>query len=266
MRLPATEIERLRDSKNIQFVEGETVMTMYVALNNSKGVLQNVKVRQAMNYAVDKNVIVNNILDGMATVADAPISPKTWGYASTMTYEHDVEKAKALLAEAGYPDGIDLELWTPAGRYLMDVQVAENLNAQWAEANIRVKIRQWEFQSLMSEVKKGEFDMVLLGWSPSTGDADVGLFRPLHSSQFPPNSNRAFYSNPQVDKLLEDAQTEVDMEKRADLYKQAQAIIMDEAAWTFLYYPKQALAVRSNVSGIEILPTEHIILEGVRKN
>lgn len=266
MRLPVTEIERLRNQDSISILDGDTVMTMYVALNNSKGVLQDVKVRQAMNYAVDKNVIVNDILGGMATVSDAPISTATWGYSSTMTYERDVEKAKTLLAEAGHPNGIDLVLWTPAGRYLMDVQVAENLQAQWAEANIRVTIRQWEFQSLMSEVKKGEFDMVLLGWSPSDADADTGLYRVFHSSQFPPNSNRAFYNNAEVDKLLEDAQVEADFEKRAELYKQAQQIIMEEAAWTFLYYPKQALAFRSNISGIEMLATEYIRLGGVVKS
>ena len=182
-----------------------------------------------------------------------------------MTYERDVEKAKELLAQAGYPDGIDLVLWTPTGRYLMDVQVAENLQAQWADAGIRVEIRQWEFQSLMSEVKKGEFDMVLLGWSPSTGDADQGLYPVFHSSQFPPNSNRAFFNNAEVDQLLENAKVEVNSEKRADLYKQAQKIIMEEAGWTFLYYPKQALAYRSNISGIEMLPTEHILLAKVQK-
>lgn len=265
MRLPVTEVNRLKGKADIEITEGDTVMTMYVALNNSKGVLQNAKVRQALNYAVDKDVIVNDILEGFATVADAPISPTTWGYSSTMRYEHNVEKAKQLLAEAGYPNGIDLTLWTPTGRYLMDVQVAENLQAQWGEAGIRVEIRQWEFQSLMSEVKKGEFDMVLLGWSPSTGDADQGMYPVFHSSQFPPNSNRAFFNNPEVDKLLEDAKVEVDSANRAGLYQQAQRIIMDEAAWTFLYYPRQALAYRSNISGVEMLPTEHIMLEKVQK-
>ena len=240
-------------------------MTMYVALNNSKGVLQDVKVRQAMNYAVDKDVIVNDILGGLATVADAPIAPDTWGYASTKTYECDVEKAKELLAEAGYPDGIELELWTPVGRYLMDTQVCENLQAQWEKAGIKVNIRQWEFQALMSEVKKGEFDMVLLGWSPSTGDADQGLYPVFHSSQFPPNSNRAFYNNAEVDQLLEGAKTEVDEQVRMEMYKNAEQLIMDDAAWTFLYYPKQALTYRSNISGIEMLPTEHIMLENVVK-
>lgn len=265
MRLPVTEIERLENNPEIAISESDTVMTMYVALNNNKGVLKDVKVRQAMNYAVDKSIIVKDILGGLATVADAPISPYTWGYAAINDYPHDVEKAKQLLAEAGYPDGIELELWTPVGRYLMDTQVSENLQAQWAEAGINVKIRQWEFQALMSEVKKGEFDMVLLGWSPSTGDADQGLYPVFHSTQWPPASNRAHYSNSTVDKLLEDAKVEVDAKKRAELYQEAQQIIVDEAAWTFLYYPKQALAYRSNISGVQILPTEHILLEDVVK-
>lgn len=265
LRLPVTETQRLESDPNVTIEEGNTVMTMYVALNNSKGVLQDVKVRQAMNYAVDKDVIVNDILGGLATVSDAPIAPDTWGYTSTQQYECDIEKAKALLTEAGYPDGIELELWTPVGRYLMDTQVCENLQAQWEKAGIKVKIRQWEFQALMSEVKKGEFDMVLLGWSPSTGDADQGLFPVFHSTQFPPNSNRAFYNNKEVDQLLENAKIEVDETARKELYKQAQAKIMEEAAWTFLYYPKQALTYRSNISGVEMLPTEHILLEKVSK-
>ena len=218
-----------------------------------------------MNYAVDKDVIVNDILGGMATVSDSPISPYTLGYNSSMKYECDVEKAKELLAEAGYPDGIELELWTPVGRYLMDTQVSENLQAQWEKAGIHVNIRQWEFQALMSEVKNGGFDMVLLGWSPSTGDADQGLYPVFHSSQFPPNSNRAFYNNPDVDALLDSAKTEVDENARKDMYAEAEKTIMEDAAWTFLYYPKQALSYRSNVSGIEMLPTEHIMLEKVTK-
>lgn len=265
LRLPVTETDRLESDPNVTIQKGDTVMTMYVALNNSKGVLKDEKVRQAMNYAVDKDVIVNDILGGMATVSDSPISPYTWGYNSSMKYACDVEKAKELLTEAGYPDGIELELWTPVGRYLMDTQVCENLQAQWEKAGIHVNIRQWEFQALMSEVKNGGFDMVLLGWSPSTGDADQGLYPVFHSSQFPPNSNRAFYNNPDVDALLDQAKTEVDETARREMYAKAEKTIMEDAAWAFLYYPKQALSYRSNISGIEMLPTEHIMLEKVTK-
>jgi len=265
MRLPVTELNRLKDNDKVHAIITDTVMTMYVALNNKKGVLQDVRIRQAMNYAVDKGVIINDILDGMGTVSDAPISPYTWGYSPSGTYEHDVEKAKTLLAEAGYPNGIELELWTPVGRYLMDTKVSENFQAQWSEAGINVKIKQWEFQALMSEIKKGEFDMVLLGWSPSTADADQGLYPVFHSSQFPPASNRAHYSNVKVDKLLVEAKSEVEPGKRKELYRQAQKIIVDEAACVFLYYVRQAVVCRSNISGLEVLPTEHILFSKVIK-
>lgn len=265
MRLPVTELNRLKDNDKVKAIITDTVMTMYVALNNNKGVLQDVRIRQAMNYAIDKGVIINDILDGMATIADAPISPYTRGYSPISTYEYNVEKAKTLLAEAGYPNGIELEIWTPVGRYLMDTKVCENLQDQWGKAGINVKIKQWEFQALMSEIKKGEFDMVLLGWSPSTADADQGLYPVFHSSQFPPASNRAYYNNAKVDKLLVEAKSEVEPGKRKELYRQADQIIVDEAAWVFLYYPKQAVVCRSNISGLEVLPTEHILFSKVIK-
>lgn len=265
MRLPVTELQRLESKDSIEVDKSDTVMTMYIAINNNKGPLKDARIRQALNYATDKNIIIDHILEGMGTLSDSPISPSTWGYNSIGAYEHDVEKAKQLLTEAGYPDGIDLEIWTPIGRYLMDTQVTENLQAQWADAGMNVSIRQWEFQALMEEVKKGEFDMVLLGWSPSTGDADQGLYPVFHSTQWPPASNRAHYANDTVDKLLEDAKIETDSAKRLQLYKEAEQIIMDEAAWVFLYYPKQAVSYSSDISGMEVLPTEHILFEKVVK-
>ncbi|HHV79392.1 MAG TPA: glutathione ABC transporter substrate-binding protein [Firmicutes bacterium] len=265
LRLPVTELQRLRTNKDLNLIETPTLMTMYVALNNQRGALRDVRVRQAINYAVDKDVLLKDILGGLGTVADAPISSATWGYAKIGAYPCDRAKAKDLLAGAGYGNGVELELWTPVGRYLMDRQVAENLQAQLAEVGIKVKIRQWEFQSLMAEVKKGQFDMVLLGWSPSTGDADQGLFPVFHSTQWPPGSNRAHYKNPQVDSLLEKAKQEVNPETRKSMYAQAEKLIMDEAAWLFLYYPKQVVVTRANVKGIEVLPAEHIIFGKVQK-
>ena len=91
------------------------------------------------------------------------------------------------------------------------------------------------------------------------------LTRYLNSSQWTPKSNRAHYNNATVDKLLNDAKVEVDETKRADLYKQAEKTIMDEAPWLFLYYPKQVVAYRSNISGFQVLPTEHLLLEDVVK-
>ena len=264
-RIPVADVARLRAKAGVAVLEGPTVMTMYVALNNSRGPLKDPKVRQAINYAVQKDVVVKDIVGGMGIEADAPISQSTWGYSKIGAYPLDRDKAKMLLKQAGYAKGFELELWTPVGRYLMDRQVAENLQAQLGEVGITVKIRPWEFQALMSEVKKGQFDAVLLGWSPSTGDADQGLYPVFHSSQFPPNSNRAFYNNPTVDKLLIDARQATDPKARLELYRQAEQIIMDDAAWLFLFYPKQVVLTRANVKGVELLPTEHILFAKATK-
>ena len=263
--LPVTEVKRLASDPNIKALEVTSVMTYYYALNNTKPMLNDVRVRQALNYALDVDLIVGNILEGQGEVADAPLSKLTWGYSPIKKYPYDPAKAKALLAEAGYPNGIELELWHTAGRYLMDVQINENAQAQWAKAGIKIKPRQWEFQALMEAVKKGTHDMVYLGWSPSTGDADQALYATLHGSQWVPQSNRALYKNATVDKLLDSARVEVDPAARAGLYRQAMTIIMDECPWVFMFWPKEVLMYRSNVDGLVFLPTQHLLLGKVTK-
>ncbi|MDR2931859.1 MAG: glutathione ABC transporter substrate-binding protein [Oscillospiraceae bacterium] len=264
LRLPVTEIERLRGDANLTVTEGSTVMTMYIALNNTKGALQDPNVRRALNLAVDIDSIVKNVVSNFSEAADSVISKHTWGHASIGAYPYDPEQAKQLLKDAGH-ENLEITLWTPVGRYLMDIQVAEAIQAQLADVGVTLNIQQWEFQALMEEVKKAEFDAVLLGWSPSTADADQGLYPVFHSTQHPPQSNRALYSNADVDTLLEQAREEVDATKRADLYKQAQQIIMDDAAWLLLYYPNQALVTTKDVSGIELIPTEHMLFANVEK-
>ena len=263
--IPATEVKRLSSDPNIKTLEVTSVMTYYYALNCTKPILSDVRVRQALNYALDVDLIVGGILEGQGEVADAPLSKLTWGYSPTKKYPYDPEKAKALLAEAGYPNGIELELWHTVGRYMMDVQINENAQAQWAKAGINVKIRQWEFQALMDAVKKGVHDMVYLGWSPSTGDADQALYATLHGSQWVPQSNRALYKNATVDKLLDAARVEVDPAVRAGLYRETMTILMEECPWVFMFWPKEVLMYRSTVDGLEFLPTQHLLLGKVTK-
>ena len=155
------------------------------------------------------------MVDGYATVADSVIPPGVWGYARIGAYPYDPAKARKLLAEAGYPNGFEFTLWTPVGRYLMDKQMAEAIQAQMAAVGVKMKIQTWDFQALMSEVKKGQFDAVLLGWSASSADADQAMFPVFESTQWPPNSNRALYRNATVDKLLNDAKKEVNPARRA---------------------------------------------------
>jgi len=264
-RLPVTEVKRLQGNKDIGLITTPTIMTMYVALNNQKGPLKDPSVRLALNLAVNRAILVKDVVNGLATVADSVIPPGVWGYAPIGAYPYDPAKAKALLAKAGYPNGFEFTLWTPVGRYLMDKQLAEALQAQMAAVGVKMKIQTWDFQALMAEVKKGQFDSVLLGWSASSADADQAMFPVFESTQWPPNSNRALYKNPAVDQLLRDARKEVKPSRRAAMYKEAQKLIMADAPWILLLYPKQVVAYRAGITGIEVLPTEHVLFARAAK-
>jgi len=263
--LPASEVRRLSADPNIRSKEVVSVMTQYIALNCTKPALSDVRVRKALNYALDVELIVNYILEGQGEVADAPLSRLTWGYSPIRTYPYDLEKAKALLAEAGFADGLELELWHSVGRYIMDVQIAENVQAQWALAGINLRLRPWEFQAMMQAVMEGVHDMVYLGWSPSTGDADQALFATLHGSQWVPASNRALYRNDRVDYLLYAARIEINPEARHEMYREAMTIIKEEAPWVFMFWPVQVVMYRDNIDGLVLLSTEHLLLGGVTK-
>lgn len=266
LRVPTEHLPLLERHPDIQVEKTETTMTMYIAMNNAREPFTDVRVRQALNYAVDTGAIIQYVLNQRGRIADAPISPVTWGYSSTGVYEYDPEKAKMLLEEAGYADGLTLSLWTPVGRYLEDVHVAETIQAQLAEVGVTVKVTAWEFGAYISELRRGDFDMVLLGWSPSTADADWGLYPVFHSTQWPPASNRAHYSREEVDELLEAGRHEVDEKVRRQIYEKVQQIILDDAPWIFLWYGDQIVAHRKDVQGLEILPLEHILFEGAFKS
>ncbi|MBQ3864273.1 MAG: glutathione ABC transporter substrate-binding protein [Clostridia bacterium] len=256
--LPSTEVARLQKNENVVVDLSDTLMTMYVPYNLSKDTpLKDVRVRQAINYATNREEIINDVLGGLATLADSPLAPKTWGYKAVGEYEFNLDKAKELMKEAGYENGFEISIWTPKGRYLMDTKVVEVLQQQWAKIGIDCKIQQWETQAMFAELKNAEFDMLYMGWSPSTAEAGRGL-DPFNVATT--SFNFAHYDNPEVNKLLDDAKQETDDTKRAEMYGQAEQIIWDEAPWNFLYYPKQIVVYQKNVKGLDILADEHVLL------
>lgn len=263
VRIPSDQVPLLKARRDIEVVETPSTMTMYIAMNETKKPFDNVLVRKALNYGVNKQEIVDYVLNGLAQVADAPISPVIWGYHSTGTYEYNPEKARKLLAQAGYPNGFSTTIWTPVGRYQQDLEVVEAIQAQLAKIGVDVEVVTWEFGAYIAELKKGQFDMVLLGWGPSTGDADWGLYPVFHSTQWPPGSNRAHYASATADALLEAARVEPDQVKRREIYREVQKVIVEDAPWIFLWYTKQIVAHSSNVVGMEVIPLEHILFEGV---
>jgi ABC-type transport system substrate-binding protein len=245
-----------------------SLRTIYIYFNNTMEPFTDPRVRQAINYAVNKEEIAEFVLGGAVRVSDAPISPGIFGYVPVGDYGYDPEMARQLLAEAGYPDGFSTTLYSPVGRYLQDIQTTEAIQSQLAEVGIVAEIETLEWAAYLELTRQpaesNTVPMAMLGWGTVTGDADYGLFALFHTSEHvPAGSNRSFYSNAMVDSLLDEARTNPDPALREQLYADAMQLIWDDAAWLFLHSETQLVAVRDNVVGLVIHPTERYLAHGV---
>jgi ABC-type transport system substrate-binding protein len=262
VRVPPQDVARIDANPNVTVQNVSGLRTIYIYFNQLMEPFDDVRVRQALNYAVDKEEIAEFVFGGAVRPSDAPIAPAIFGYSAVGPYEYDPERARELLAEAGFPNGLTIDFWSPTGRYPQDIQVAQAIQGQLAEVGVTAEITSIDWAAYLVATAKpaAETDvpMALLGWGTVTGDADYGLYALFHSSQAP-NPNRAFYNNPTVDALLDQARTSTDEALRTQLYADAQRLIWDDAAWLFLYSESQVVAVRDNVRGFVIHPSERFL-------
>jgi len=250
----ATTVE---SNSDLQLIERPSMNVGYLGLTNTRAPFDNKLVRQAVNYAIDKQSIIDAFFQGRAEVAVNPMPSSISGYNDEISgYEYDPEKAKALLAEAGY-DGKEIELWAmPVPRpYMPDGQkVAEAIQKNLSDVGIPSKIVTYEWATYLEKANNGEADAFLLGWTGDNGDADNFIYALLDKDNIGSN-NYAYYSNDQVHELLIAAQSEIDEEKRVELYKQAQEIIHDDAPWVPLAHSIPLLAGKKSVTGYLPHPT-----------
>lgn len=264
VRIPPFDIPRLKANPKIDIIHSPSVRTIYLGFNALKEPLNDKRVRQALNYAVNKQAIVKHVLGGVGRVSDAPVSPGIFGYASIQTYEYNVEKAKALLAEAGFPKGFETTLHPAVGRYYMDASVATAVAADLLKVGVKADIKMMEWGTYLPYILR-EKDVVdhkiyMLGWGCVTGDADYGLYTLFHSGEWPKKGmNASFFKNEKLDQLLEAARSTANPDERKKLYKEAMTLIMDEAPWLFLHSEAQVVGARANVKGLIVHPTERVI-------
>ena len=262
MRVPPQEVARLEADADIEVVRQSSVRQIYIGFNNEREPFTDVRVRQALNYAIDKQAIVDGLFEGF-TVADAPVVPAVFGHSTVGPYAYDPARARELLAEAGFPDGFSMTLHHPTGRYPLDATVAQVLQDQLSEVGIDVTLETREWSSYLSFTaqppEQAEYDAYLLGWGTVTLDSDYGLYALLHSNQWNPNgNNRGFYRNDEVDSLLDTARVTTDQSVRAQLYAQAMEQIWADAPWIFLYNQGQVNANRNYVDGLIHHPLENL--------
>ncbi|MEM0179610.1 MAG: ABC transporter substrate-binding protein, partial [Fervidicoccaceae archaeon] len=182
---------------------------------------------------------------------------------------YDPQKAKQLLAEAGYPNGFSVTLITPNGRYLFDTQVAETVAQYLRDIGLQVSVRTYDWPTYVSTVlaplNRTELQLFLLGWSPSVLDPYFYTYQLFHSSQFTPNGfNNFFYNNTTVDQLLEQGATVTDPDLRSQIYQNLTKILWNDAPMIFLYYQAFVVAYRSTLSNVIVFPYEMVDFASIR--
>lgn len=263
MFVPPRERNRLLEVEDINIVEESSLRTIYTGLNTKIEPLDDARVRRALNYAVNNQAIVEEIMQGAGRPSDAPVAPGTFGYAAQDRYDYDPEKAEKLLAEAGYEDGFETTLHHPVGRYMMDETIAEAIQGQLAEVGVEVELETMEWVTYLEFIseppEESQHEMYILGWGNMTGDSDNGLYPLFHSSEWGPKGfDYTYFGNEEVDELLDQARLTPDPEEREEVYKNAIEIIWDEAPWIFLHSEMQINAVREGVEGLLHHPREYI--------
>ncbi|MFW5789753.1 MAG: glutathione ABC transporter substrate-binding protein [Bacillota bacterium] len=262
--LDPVDVERLEGADGLYLDEFDTLSTHYIGFNVQKEPFDDVRVRKAINHAINVDDIVDYVYTGLATKASSPISDNVWGANTDLeTYEYDTEKAKSLLEEAGYEDGFSTTIWTNDNPLRM--QIAEMVQENLREIGVEVEIEVLEWGTYLEDTGEGEHDMFILGWVAVTGDADYGLYALFHEDSFGSTGNRSFWADDRVNELLDRGRTSGDQDERKEAYFEAQEIIRDEAPWVFLIHTSEVNALRDNISNFEPHPAGHHQLKDVVK-
>lgn len=243
-----SDMPRVDSMANASVYRRNYTTLFYLGFNCEKEPFNDVRVRQALAMTLDKDVIAESIFDGTAVPAHGPIAPGVFGYDSSVTSPPvNMEKAKELLADAGYADGFKSTIWTNDNP--LRVAIAEYAQSTWIELGIEIEIEVVEWTAYLDKTAAGEHDMFLLGWVTVTLDADYGTYSLFHSDEHGSAGNRSFYTNAKVDELLERGRTEADPDKRIDAYSELTQILLEEAPMNFVAFTELLLGVSDNVKG-----------------
>ena len=266
MDVPPDSLADLRKDPDVVVAETNSSAVWYVALNTRHAALKDKRVRQALNYAVQKDAITRDILKGTAIVATTPLSPVYGPYHEdkTQRYPYDPEKAKALLKEAGFANGFDVTFFVPESGSGMQspVEMGTVIQANLAAVGVRAKIQTMEWGAYLKKYLDAP-DMAEMSWNPSIGDPDHMMYMLLSSDRFPPAFNAGFYQNPRVDELLRKGRTTIDEKERIPLYKEAQRLVVEDAPWIFVDHGKQVIVYRKRVQGFKLHPNFDLVLTQV---
>jgi len=268
IRITPEQAEKVNTIKGINVVMTATNRPIYFSINTQHPPLDNILIRKAINYAVNKRAIVDNLFAGSAQIADCPIAPSVFGYGHIMTYDYNPEKARQLLAEAGFPEGKGLRkitMLTIHGRYTSDYLVAQSVQADLKQTGFDVDLKEvGDMPQYLQMIGAPEerADMMLLGWAASTMEPVSGMRNILHPDVANKFANASGWEDEYFGELFDEAASTSNLEESDRLYRLCMEYVMDQAPLVFLYYQPVYNAIRGNIEGSQLDPAEHLLLWG----
>ena len=232
--------------------EGSLLDIQYLGFNFQKKDLpfSDKKVRQAMNFAVDRTKMIKNLDNGLGTPANGIFPPAMDVYNPHLDiYSFNPEKAMDLLNDAGYPNGLPDTYLLDISDTNANIKRGEYLIEEFKKIGINIELNVFPWKEFLERIHKGKHQLFILGWSSDNGDPDNFLYPLFHSKNAGDPGNNTFYNNAEVDKLIEEGMREINPKRRIEIYRKAEEKIVEDAPWVFLYHGVNIFLVRKNVQG-----------------
>lgn len=260
--LPSSDLERAEASTSMNVVRAAGLGVEWIGFNTRKKPFDDVRVRQAIAHAIEKEVIIKGVYNGVGGSAVSALSPKVIGFNPNLQdYDYDVNKAKQLLAEAGLANGFKTSIITDDRKER--INLAEVLQSQLKGIGIDVEVKIMEYGAYLAAAAKGEHEIEIGGWGNATGDGDSVQYSVFHSDSFGDAGNHSFYANPEVDKLIEAARQEQDPQKRNEIYAKIQEIELKEAPLIPIRTIDYVAVTTKNVKDFWVDPIGFLMLNDV---
>jgi len=250
-------IQIASESNNSILMRSPSAGIDYIGFNTSIAPFDNPLVRQAINYALGGGYLIEAAsLGGIGLPATLPLANNVWGHVDVAPFTADLDRARELLAEAGYPDGFSTSIWYNIPNW-QRLAFAEAARARLALIGIYVEVEGLEWETYLDMTAAGEHDMFILGWPSVAGDPDYALFSLFHSAFWGAAGNRFFLDIPELDALLEAGRAELDPTRRAEIYAEILQILRDNPPTVPIRQGEHFAAVADNVRGLTLDPLGH---------
>ena len=247
------DTDTIKNNEKLVLISKPSTSTEYITFNNTKQPFDNKDFRLAINYAIDKKGIADSIFMGKANIANSIVNPNVFGHNNNVSgFPYNPELAKQYLEKSGIKNP---KFTLFVNDSPIRLQIAQIIQANLKEIGIDMNIETLEWGTYLQKTAQGEHQALLGGWVSGTSDADIVLYPLLHSSSHGAAGNRAFYTNKELDKIIEEARQTSDVEKRKQLFMKAQDLLQDDAPLGILLYKNENIGLNKNITGFEFSPT-----------